>query len=83
MRLYNHYVLTVALLLLLTTVILIATGQNSLDIYYTIYVIEALIITELYVYFNNKARRGLTLVSTVLFGGFIIAFGLQVLKILT
>ena len=83
MKIYNRYVLTVALMLLLTTVILIATGQNSLDIYYTIYVIEALIITELYVYFNNKARRGLTLVSTILFGGFIIAFSLQVLKILT
>jgi hypothetical protein len=83
MRLYNRYVLTVAILLILTTVLLIATGQNSLDIYYTIYVIEALIVTELYVYFNNKARRGLTLVSAMLFGGFIIAFGLQVLKILT
>ena len=82
MRLYNRYILTIVLLLLLTTVILIATGQNSLDVYYTIYVIEALIITELYVYFNNKARRGLTLVSTMLFGGFIIAFSLQVLKIL-
>ena len=82
MRLYNRYILTIVLLLLLTTIILIATGQNSLDVYYTIYVIEALIITELYVYFNNKARRGLTLVSTMLFGGFIIAFGLQVLQIL-
>ena len=82
MKIYNHYILTVAILLLLTTVILIATGQNSLDIYYTIYVIEALIVTELYVYFNNKARRGLNLVSTMLFGGFAIALCLQVLKIL-
>ncbi len=82
MRLYNRYILTVALSLLLTTVILIAIGQNSLSIYYTIYVIEALIITELYVYFNNKARRGLTYVSTMLFGGFAVALCLQVLKIL-
>ena len=82
MRLYNRYVLTVALSLLLTTVILIATGQNSLDIYYTIYVIEALAVTELYAYFNNKARRGLTYVSTILFGGFAIALCLQVIKIL-
>lgn len=82
MRIYNRYVLTVALLLLLTTVMLIATGQNSLDIYYTAYIIEALIVTELYVYFNNKARRGLNLVSTVLFGGFAIVVGFQVIKIL-
>lgn len=83
MRLYNRYILTIAILLLLTTVILIATGQNSLDIYYTVYVIEALIVTELYVYFNHKARRGLTLVSTILFGGFAIALSLQIIKIIT
>ena len=82
MKIYNRYIPAVALLLLLTTVILIATGQNSLDIYYTIYVVEALLITELFVYFNNKARRGLTYVSTMLFGGFFIVVFLQVLKIL-
>ena len=82
MKIYNRYILTVALVLLLTTVILIAMGQNSLDIYYTIYVVEALFVTELYVYFNNKARRGLTYVSTMLFGGFVIALCLQVFKIL-
>lgn len=82
MKIYNRYILTVALLLLLTTVILIAAGQNSLDIYYTTYIIEALIVTELYVYFNSKARRGLTYVSTLLFGGFAITLCLQVLKIL-
>ena len=70
MKIYNRYILTVALIILLTTVILIATGQNSLDIYFTVYVIEALITTELYAYFNNKARRGLTTVSTILLGGF-------------
>jgi hypothetical protein len=82
-KIYNRYILSVALLLLLTTVILIGSGQNSLDIYYTIYVLEALIVTELYAYFNNKARRGLTYVSTMLFGGFVIGLCFQVLKILT
>lgn len=82
MKIYNGYILTVAILLLLTTVIMIATGQNSLDIYFTVYVMEALIITELYVYFNSKARRGLNLVSTILFGGFAFALCLQVVKIL-
>lgn len=82
MRLYNRYVLTVAILLLLTTVAFIATGLNSLDIYYTVYVIEALFVTELYVHFNSKARRGLNYVSVLLFGGFALALCLQVLKIL-
>jgi len=81
-KIYNNYILIVAVLLLLTTVILVAMGQNSLDIYYTVYVIEALIVTELYVYFNAKARRGLTMVSTILFGGFLVVVSLQVIKIL-
>jgi len=81
-KIYNGYILTVAILLLLTTVIMIATGQNSLDIFFTVYVIEALIITELYVCFNDKARRGLNMVSAILFGGFAFALCLQVLKIL-
>jgi len=82
-KIYNSYILTVALCLLLTTVILIATGQDTLDIYYTIYIIEALIITELYVFFNAKARRGLTLASGLLFAGFMVILGIQVIKILT
>ena len=82
MKIYNNYILIIAVLLLLTTVILVAMGQNSLDIYYTVYIIEALIVTELYVYFNAKARRGLNLVSTILFGGFLVIVSLQVIRIL-
>ena len=82
MKIYNRYILTVALLLLLTTVILIATGQNALDIYFTDYIIEALIVTELYVYLNNKARRGLAYVSAMLLGGFAIAVCFQIINIL-
>jgi len=81
-KIYNSYILIVAVLLLLTTVILVAMGQNSLGIYYTVYIIEALIVTELYVYLNTKARRGLTMVSIILFGGFLVIVSLQVIKII-
>jgi len=81
-KIYNSYILIVAILFLLTTVILVATGQNSLDIYFIAYLIEALIVTELYVYFNAKARRGLNFVSAILFGGFLFIVALQVIKIL-
>ena len=83
MKIYNHYILTVSLVLLLTTVILIAMGLSTLDAFYTIYIIEALVITELYVYFNSKARRGLTFTSITLFAGFLLAVFFQVIKILT
>jgi len=82
LKIYNNYILTVAILLLLTTIILIGLGQNSLDVYYTIYVLEALVVTELYVYFNAKARRGLNLVSAILFGGFLVIVSLRVIEIL-
>jgi len=81
-RLYNSYIISIALALLLTTVMLIATGQNALDIYYTIYIVEALVITELFAFFNARARRGLTLVSSVLFAGFLVVLSLQVIKVL-
>ena len=82
MKLYNSYILTIAILLLLTTVILAALGQNSLDVYYTLYIIEALVVTELYLYFNAKARRGLSRVSYILFGGFLVVVSLEVIRIL-
>ena len=83
MKIFNRYILTVASILLLSTVLLIAAGQNSLERYFTVYVIEALVITELYVYLNQKARRGLTYVSVLLFGGFAFILGFQILKILS
>jgi len=82
MTIINRYIITVSILLLSTTVILIGAGQSSLDIFYTIYVVEALIITELFVYFNHKVRRDLNMVSIILFGGFTVALGFQVLKLL-
>ncbi len=82
MKTYNSYILIIAILLLLTTVILVALGQNTLDIYYTIYIIEALIVTELYVYFNAKARRGLNLVTSILAAGFLAIIALQAITII-
>ena len=82
MKIYNNYIIAIASLLLLTTVILVAVGVNSLDVYYTFYVVEALIITELYVYFHARARRSLTAVSVVLFAGFVVILLSATLEIL-
>ena len=82
MKIYNRYILTLASLLLLTTIILAGLGQNSLDIYYTAYVIEALVVTELYIFLSAKARRGLSLIGAVLFGGFLVIVTVQILWML-
>ena len=81
MKIYNSYLLIVASLLLLTTVILAACSVDSLDVYYTLYVVEALVVTELYVYFSSRARRSLAVVGTLLFAGFLVIVASAVLKI--
>jgi len=82
LRIYNRYIASLALLLTLTTVIIAAFGHDRLDIYYTVYVIEALALTELYVYFSPRARRELNMVSGILFAGFMVIVGLAVTEII-
>jgi len=82
MKIYNIYILAVASLLMLTTVILVALRQDSLSTYYSAYIIEALVVTELFVHLNAKARRGLSLVSVVFFVGFLAIILQQVVKML-
>ena len=82
MKIYNKYIISLALLLTLTTVILSAFGQSQLEFYFTLYVIESLVLTELYVHLNPKARRGLSRVSLVLFVGFILIVAKKVIEIL-
>lgn len=59
-----------------------AYGQNRLDVYFTVYLIEALILTEIYVYLNPKARRGLSLITGVLFMGFVSIVVFQIYEII-
>ena len=82
MRIYNRYIITVAILLLLTTVILVALGIRSLDVYYTSYVMEALIITELYRHFSPRARSALNMVGIVLLVGFLLIALSRIIKMI-
>ena len=81
MRIYNNYILTVALLFLVTTPILVAMGQNGLEVFYTVFIIEALMVTELYVYLSGKVRRQLNLVSVILFGNFSLIVMANIIKL--
>jgi hypothetical protein len=80
LKIYNRYVVTVAVTLLVTTLIFIIAGQASLDLYFSVYVIEALIVTELYIYFSKRSRRALNMIGVMLFGSFAIVLCLQVIK---
>lgn len=82
MTLYNRYLVILAALFFLSTSIMAAYDQDRLDAYFTVYVIEYLITTLLFVYLDPKARRLLDAAGYVLFGGFMLIVILKVGEIL-
>ena len=82
MLIYNRYIITIAILFVVSTAVLAAFGINTLAIYYIIYIIEAFIVTELYRHLIPRARRGLNMVSIILLGGFLSVIILQFIRLL-
>ncbi len=83
MRVYNKYIVSLALAAGLVNTLLAAFGQNDLSIYFTVNAIAYLVITLLYVYFNPRARRALNTISVVLFAGFMVIVVLNVMEIIS
>ena len=83
MRIYNKYIIILALSSCLINTLLAFFSQNNLEIYFTINIIAYLIITLLYVYLNPRARRALNTIGVVLFGGFMVIIVLKVIGILS
>jgi len=81
-RLYNRYLLTLAALFTLSTSLLAAYGQERLDAYFTVYVIEYLVATLLFVALDRRARRLLDVMGYVLFAGFLVIVAMKVIEIL-
>ncbi len=82
MQIYNRYIITVAILLLLTTVVLVALGVRQLAIYYASYVVEVLAVTELYRHFSPPARRALNVIGITLSGAFFLIIAVQIVQLL-
>ena len=83
MRIYNKYVVSLALVCCLINILLAFLGQNNLEIYLTTNIIAYLVITLLYVYLNPRVRRALNSVGVVLFAGFIVIVVLRVMGIVS
>lgn len=79
----NVYILTLAVTLLFTTVIMVALGQDDISHYYLIYVVETLVITEIFIRSSLTSRFSLTAVCIFLFGGFAAIVAVNVIKILS
>lgn len=83
MRVYNKYIVSLAVATSLVNILLATFGQNDLSIYFTINVIVYLVITLLYVYLNPRARGALNSISVVLFAGFMVIVTLNVMEIIS
>jgi len=83
LRIYNKYIVSLALACCLINALLAFSGQNDLEIYFVINIIAYLVITLLYVYFNPRARRALSSISAVLFAGFMLIVVLKTIEILS
>ena len=83
MRIYNKYIVSLAIAACLVNTLLAFLGQDDLGVYFTINIIAYLVITLLYVYFNPRARRALNTISVVLFAGFMVIVALNVMEIIS
>ena len=82
MKLYDNYVIVLASLLLVTTVVFAVLGETRLDLCFTVYLIETLVLNELCVYLNPRARKSLNSVNYVLFAGFLVIVAAKVVDII-
>lgn len=72
MKLYNSFIVVLALAFTAITVVLAAAGVDKLDTYFSLYTLALLAMAMLYAYFSPKARRSLTMVGLVAFAGFMV-----------
>jgi hypothetical protein len=82
MRVYNSFIVALALAFTAITVVMAAYKADKLDTYYSAYTIALLVLVSLYMYFNPKARRALGAVSLLAFAGFGVIVLFKVVEIL-
>ena len=82
MRIYNKYVVSLAVVTCLITTILAFMGLQDITVYFAVNFIAYLVITLLYVYFTPRARGALNAVGIVFFAGFLVIVAMKVVEVL-
>lgn len=82
MRIYDRYLVTLALVFTATTVLLTFYNQRQVDLYYSSYLIELLAVTLIFAHLLPLARRSLGIIGVLLFGGFLVIVAMKVSQIL-
>jgi len=80
--LYNRYILVLTLILAITSIIFAATAVSDLGLCFAIYLIECLILTELFIHISPRAKRNLSRVNYFLFTLFVLVLVYKVAEIL-
>jgi uncharacterized membrane protein YgdD (TMEM256/DUF423 family) len=83
LRIYNRYILYMAIAAAVINAALAFAGQEDLGVYFAVNAIAYLVITLLYVYLNPRARRALDTIGYILFSGFLVVVAIEVAGILS
>jgi len=83
LRIYNKYIVSMALASCLINTLLAFFGQNDLIIYFTVNIFAYFAITLLYVHLNPVVRRALNRVAAVFFAGFVVILVFKAMEILS
>ena len=83
MRLVDRYVLSYALVIILSGLSLMVVGVREIEIYYAVYLIEFLVALELVASFRRSLGRNLRPIIMVFLFGFAYTLAQRILQILT
>lgn len=83
MRIYNKYIVSLALASGLINTLLALFGQNDLVIYFAVNIFAYSAITLLYLHLNPQARRALNTVSAIFSAGFVVVLVFKAIEILS
>ena len=83
MRIYNSYILSLAIVAGATNVFLAVLKQQDISVYFVVNIIAYLTVTLLYTYFNPRAKAALNTIGIVLFAGFAVIVALKTVEIIS
>ena len=83
MRLVERYVLSYALAIVLSGLLLMAIGVREIEIYYAVYLIEFLVALELVASFRRSLGRNLRPIIIVFLLGFAYTVAQRIIQILS
>jgi len=81
-RLSERYLICLATAYAITTAVLSAFGENRLDLYVSLYILEYFVITLLHSPLNPRSQKILNALGYTLFAIFMVIVALKVLEIL-